>query len=78
MSQTPSTTQLAHTLRAPPPPRQVRNLRSCIKVAVDFVSPDSLAQLAQLATQKRLIALQESGAPEDKCAPPRPLSLPQF
>lgn len=49
--------------------RQVRNLRSCIKVAVDFVSPDSLDYLAQLAAEKRLIALKERGAPEEKCGP---------
>lgn len=36
-------------------------------MAVDFVSPDSLHYLAELAAEKRHIALQESGAAEDKC-----------
>lgn len=47
-------------------PHQVRNLRSCIKVAVDFVSPDSLPYLAELAAQKRGICLQEKNAPDEK------------
>ena len=48
--------------------RQVRNLRSCIKVALDFVSPESLSQLEQLAKDRRALALQETGPPDQKCA----------
>ena len=48
--------------------RQVRNLRSCIKVALDFVSPESLPQLEHLAGDRRALALQEAGAPDQKCA----------
>ena len=47
--------------------RQVRNLRSCIKVALDFVSPESLEQLEQLARDRRVLALQETGPPDQKC-----------
>ena len=47
---------------------QVRNLRSCIKVALDFVSPESLPQLEQLAKDRRALALQETGPPDQKCA----------
>lgn len=34
-------------------PLQVRNLRSCIKVALDFVSPDALAECAGLREEFR-------------------------
>ena len=48
--------------------RQVRNLRSCIKVALDFVSPESLPQLEQLARDRRALALQEDEDPDQKRA----------
>ena len=50
--------------------RQVRNLRSCIKVALDFVSPESLPQLELLAGDRRALALQETGPPDQKCVAP--------
>ena len=54
-------------LTRPCTPWQVRNLRSCIKVALDFVSPESLSQLEQLARDRRALALQETGPPDQKC-----------
>ena len=34
-------------------PHQVRNLRSCLKVAVDFVSPESVGECLSMARQLR-------------------------
>ncbi len=45
----------------------MRNLRSCIKVALDFVSPESLPQLEQLARDRRVLALQEDEDPDQRC-----------
>ncbi|KAG0477206.1 hypothetical protein HPP92_014047 [Vanilla planifolia] len=36
-------------------PHQVRNLKSCIKVAVDFVSPENLSECFKLTEQFRLL-----------------------
>ncbi len=41
---------------------QVRNLRSCIKVAIDFVSPESVAECLQLTQERRVLTLRESAA----------------
>ncbi|MCL7038235.1 hypothetical protein MKW94_027699 [Papaver nudicaule] len=46
-------------------PHQVRNLKSCIKVAVDFVSPDNVPECMRLAEEFRLLP-QNHGAKEDK------------
>jgi lysine-specific demethylase 3 len=39
---------------------QVRNLRSCIKVAIDFVSPESAHQCLELTQERRLLTLRET------------------
>lgn len=36
-------------------PHQVRNLKSCIKVALDFVSPENLQECIQLTEEYRLV-----------------------
>ncbi|MCL7032916.1 hypothetical protein MKW94_015994 [Papaver nudicaule] len=46
-------------------PHQVRNLKSCIKVAVDFVSPENVPECMRLAEEFRLLP-QNHGAKEDK------------
>ncbi|XP_026433810.1 lysine-specific demethylase JMJ25-like [Papaver somniferum] len=46
-------------------PHQVRNLKSCIKVAVDFVSPENVPECMRLAKEFRLLP-QNHGAKEDK------------
>ncbi len=52
---------------------QVRNLKSCIKVAIDFVSPESAAQCLELMQERRQLTLRENKdgeeepeAPEDR------------
>ena len=40
--------------------RQVRNLRGCIKVAIDFVSPESVAPCLELTHERRLLTLAEN------------------
>ena len=42
---------------------QVRNLRSCIKVAIDFVSPESAQQCLELTQERRELTLRESALP---------------
>ncbi len=37
-------------------PHQVRNLRPCVKVAVDFVAPESIRMCVQMADNARLVA----------------------
>ncbi len=39
---------------------QVRNLKSCIKVAIDFVSPESAAQCLELTHERRALTLREN------------------
>ncbi|KAG0617853.1 hypothetical protein M758_4G020500 [Ceratodon purpureus] len=46
-------------------PHQVRNLKSCIKVALDFVSPENVNQCVELTDQFRLLP-QWHRAKEDK------------
>ncbi|MCL7026176.1 hypothetical protein MKW94_025941, partial [Papaver nudicaule] len=46
-------------------PHQVRNLKSCIKVAVDFVSPENVPECMRLAEEFRLLPWNH-GAKEDK------------
>ncbi|KAG8362690.1 hypothetical protein BUALT_BualtUnG0050400 [Buddleja alternifolia] len=46
-------------------PHQVRNLKSCIKVALDFVSPENVQECLRLAEEFRLLP-QNHGAKEDK------------
>ena len=46
-------------------PHQVRNLKSCIKVALDFVSPENLQECIQLNQDYRLIP-QGHRAKEDE------------
>ncbi len=41
---------------------QVRNLRGCIKVAIDFVSPESVAPCLELTAERRLLTLAENAA----------------
>ncbi|CAL8468356.1 g7896 [Coccomyxa elongata] len=41
-------------------PHQVRNLKSCIKVAIDFVSPESAAQCLELTHERRALTLREN------------------
>ena len=41
---------------------QVRNLRSCIKVAMDFVSPESAPQCLALMRERRQLAQAEMAA----------------
>ena len=40
---------------------QVRNLKGCLKVAIDFVAPESIGQCLRLSVERRLLALQEKG-----------------
>ena len=47
---------------------QVRNLRSCIKVAVDFVSPDALLPCKDMAERLRSICIQNMERGRDGCA----------
>ncbi|KAF3341199.1 lysine-specific demethylase JMJ25-like protein [Carex littledalei] len=46
-------------------PHQVRNLKSCIKVAVDFVSPENVRECIRLTDEFRLLP-SEHKAKEDK------------
>ncbi|KAJ4775171.1 Transcription factor jumonji (jmjC) domain-containing protein [Rhynchospora pubera] len=46
-------------------PHQVRNLKSCIKVALDFVSPENFSQCVDLSNEFRLLP-EGHGAKEDK------------
>ncbi|KAJ3691070.1 hypothetical protein LUZ61_020234 [Rhynchospora tenuis] len=46
-------------------PHQVRNLKSCIKVALDFVSPENFSQCVELSNEFRLLP-EGHGAKEDK------------
>ncbi|XP_024373444.1 lysine-specific demethylase JMJ27 isoform X3 [Physcomitrium patens] len=46
-------------------PHQVRNLKSCIKVALDFVSPENVSQCVDLTEQFRLLPTDHR-AKEDK------------
>lgn len=46
-------------------PHQVRNLKSCIKVALDFVSPENVGECVRLAGEFRLLP-QNHRAKEDK------------
>jgi len=43
-------------------PHQVRNLRACVKIAMDFVSPESLSQCLELREQMRMLAQKERPA----------------
>ena len=45
---------------------QVRNLRGCLKVAIDFVAPESVGQCLRLTEERRLLALHESGPAVDR------------
>eukprot|EP00803_Ostreobium_quekettii_P003370 evm.model.scf_1331.2 EVM.evm.TU.scf_1331.2 scf_1331:6253-15377(-) len=47
-------------------PHQVRNLRSCIKIAVDFMAPESLPQILKLAQELRPIGKNHAEAPPDE------------
>eukprot|EP00249_Psilotum_nudum_P014346 c24777_g1_i3 orf=62-607(+) len=46
-------------------PHQVRNLKSCIKVALDFVSPENVQHCLRLTEEFRLLP-KDHGAKEDK------------
>ncbi|XVE77455.1 hypothetical protein DITRI_Ditri13aG0064100 [Diplodiscus trichospermus] len=46
-------------------PHQVRNIKSCIKVALDFVSPENTGECIRLTEEFRLLP-QGHGAKEDK------------
>ncbi|MCO5569305.1 hypothetical protein L7F22_023017 [Adiantum nelumboides] len=46
-------------------PHQVRNMQSCIKVALDFVSPENVDQCVRLAEEYRFLP-RDHGAKEDK------------
>ena len=39
---------------------QVRNLASCIKAAIDFVSPESFQHVLDLTQERRMLTLQEA------------------
>lgn len=43
-------------------PVQVRNLKSCVKVAVDFLAPESVGQAVQFAQEFRNLGKQEQFA----------------
>ena len=45
---------------------QVRNLRGCIKVAVDFVAPESISQCLRLTEERRELALRETEPAVDR------------
>ena len=49
---------------------QVRNLRPCIKVAIDFVSPESVEQCLRLTRHRRALAMAAS------CTEGQPLVRP--
>lgn len=40
-------------------PHQVRNLCGCIKIAIDFVAPESLGQCLRLTEERRLLNLED-------------------
>lgn len=46
-------------------PHQVRNLKSCLKVAMDFVSPENIQQCLDLTDEFRLLP-KNHRAKEDK------------
>lgn len=46
-------------------PHQVRNLKSCIKVALDFVSPENVGECIRLTEEFRILP-QKHRAKEDK------------
>jgi lysine-specific demethylase 3 len=46
-------------------PHQVRNLKSCIKVALDFVSPENVQECLKLTEEFRLLPMDHR-AKEDK------------
>ena len=51
---------------------QVRNLKSCIKVAIDFVSPESFEHVLELTQERRWLTLREAREkPEEAAAPPQ-------
>jgi lysine-specific demethylase 3 len=52
--------------RLPCAPPQVRNLRSCIKVAMDFVSPESLGQCEHMAQALRRMPHDMAEQPQDR------------
>ena len=39
---------------------QVRNLKGCLKVAIDFVAPESISQCLRLTEERRLLAIHET------------------
>ena len=41
---------------------QVRNLRACIKAAIDFVSPESAGVCLELGQERRVLTLAENAA----------------
>ena len=43
---------------------QVRNLKGCLKVAIDFVAPESIGQCLRLSEERRILARQETGPVE--------------
>ncbi len=51
-------------------PHQVRNLRPCIKAAVDFVSPESISQVLARAMRLRALGLAAAAAPPRARAAP--------
>ena len=51
---------------------QVRNLKSCIKAAIDFVSPESFEHVLELTQERRWLTLREAREkPEEAAAPPQ-------
>ncbi|RDX95880.1 Lysine-specific demethylase JMJ25 [Mucuna pruriens] len=46
-------------------PHQVRNLKSCIKVALDFVSPENVGECFRLTEEFRTLPINH-GSTEDK------------
>ncbi|KAK9800742.1 hypothetical protein WJX73_003225 [Symbiochloris irregularis] len=42
-------------------PHQVRNLSGCIKIAIDFVMPESVGQCMELTLERRLLAKADTG-----------------
>ena len=45
---------------------QVRNLASCIKTAIDFVSPESFEHVLGLTQERRALTLQEAEKKPDE------------
>ena len=45
---------------------QVRNLKGCLKVAIDFVAPESIGQCLRLSEERRLLAVHETGRVETR------------